>query len=86
MEFKSKGAFFKKDSPDEESGFGFAERNAKSVLRFKIRRSDSPHWQYCLGLPYKLRGENVPAGEERDFKSTIKIANSGAAARVSFWI
>ena len=60
-----------KDSPDEESTFGFAERNAKSVLRFKIRRSDSPHWKYCLGLPYKLSGENIPACEEWDFKSTI---------------
>ena len=28
---------FKKDSPDQKSGFGFAERNAKSVLRSKIR-------------------------------------------------
>ena len=25
------------DSPDQKSGFGFAERNAKSVLRSKIR-------------------------------------------------
>ena len=29
--------FFKKDSPDQKSGFAFAERNAKSVLRSKIR-------------------------------------------------
>ena len=29
--------FSKKDSPDQKSEFGFAERNAKSVLRSKIR-------------------------------------------------
>ena len=29
--------YVKKDSPDQKSGFGFAERNAKSVLRSKIR-------------------------------------------------
>ena len=36
-DFKSNESFFKKDSPDQKSGFGFAERNAKSVLRSKIR-------------------------------------------------
>ena len=36
-DFKSNESFFKKDSPEQKSGFGFAERNAKSVLRSKIR-------------------------------------------------
>ena len=35
-DFKSNESFFKKDSSDQKSGFGFAERNAKSVLRSKI--------------------------------------------------
>ena len=35
--FKSSESFLKKDSPDQKSGFGFAQRNAKSVLRSKIR-------------------------------------------------
>ena len=36
-DFKSNESFFKKDSPDQKSGFRFAERNTKSVLRSKIR-------------------------------------------------
>ena len=36
-DFKSDESFFKKYSPDQKSGFRFAERNAKSFLRFKIR-------------------------------------------------
>ena len=36
-DFKSSESFFKKDSPDQKSGFGFAESNAKSILRSKIR-------------------------------------------------
>ena len=36
-DFKSNESFFKKDSPDQKSGFGFAERNAKSVFRSQIR-------------------------------------------------
>jgi len=36
-DFKSNESFFRKDSQDQKSGFGFAERNAKSVLRSKIR-------------------------------------------------
>ena len=36
-DFKSNESFFKKDSPDQKSGFRFAERNAKSFLRCRIR-------------------------------------------------
>ena len=36
-DFKSNESFFKKDSPDQKYGLGFAERNTKSVLRSKIR-------------------------------------------------
>ena len=36
-DFKSSESFFEKHSPDQKSGFGFAERNAKFVLRFGIR-------------------------------------------------
>ena len=36
-DFKSNESFFRKDSLDQKSGFGFVERNAKSVLRSKIR-------------------------------------------------
>ena len=36
-DFKSSESFFEKHSPDQKSGFGFAERHAKSVLRFGIR-------------------------------------------------
>ena len=36
-DFKSNESFFKKDSPDQKSGFRYAERNAKSFLRCKIR-------------------------------------------------
>ena len=36
MDFKSNESFFRKDLPDEKSEFGFAERNAKSMLRSKI--------------------------------------------------
>jgi len=35
-DFKSNESFFIKDSLDQKSRFGFAERNAKSVLRSKI--------------------------------------------------
>ena len=34
LDFKSSESVLKKDSPDQRSGFGFSEKNAKSVFGF----------------------------------------------------
>ena len=56
LDFKSNKSFFKKDSPDQKSGFGFAERNAKSVLRSKIRfwipRKEHTHYDFEVAHPH----------------------------------